>query len=153
MVAPFNYTPIRKTALGLIKSFGRSCFLLRGSDPVAADPTKPWRVGDPTIVHFPFKGIYIPIPLPRMGEPSSDPGEVDIIMPGDVDTDSNGNVVGVIEPLTTDRLQIIGRIGDETDPFYAIIGIHRIDPSGSPFMFKMRCTSQPFLIASAAQGL
>lgn len=126
----FDYGPIRSSAIGLIKKFGRQLgmTLLVPVQATPTDPSKPWRVGDGTITSYPFIGIYIPAKLAvRLGAPVADQSQCTIIMPGDVGT----------EPIARKhRVQITGTIGDQTDPVYSVSEVERIDPDGTPIAFK-----------------
>lgn len=156
MVAQFDYGPIRQTALDLIKRFGRKLpvNLLRATEATPADPAKPWRVGDGTVTTFPFIGVYAALGFPKTRDPVVDATECDIIMPGDVNTDSVGNVLTVpIEPVLLDRIQIMGSLNGATDPIFAILGVQRIDPDGTPICFKLRCRVWSTIIQPGSPGL
>lgn len=142
MVTKFNYAPLRKTALDQVARFGRSMALLRNVEANPSDPNKPWRVGDGTTTSYAFTGVYTPLPFPR-GDPVVDSTECDIIVPGDI----------AVEPIDTDRIQIFGVIKGETDPVLGIVGIVRVDPNGTPIIFKLRCRAWPFISQPEAIGM
>lgn len=134
MVTPFNFAPLTKTAIDQLTRFGRPMALLRNTEASPNDPTKPWRVGDGTVTTVNFTGVYTPLPFPR-GDPIVDSTECDVIVPGNIS----------VEPIDTDRIQIFGVIKGETDPVLAIVGIVRVDPAGTPIIFKLRCRAWPFI--------
>jgi hypothetical protein len=144
MVARFNYTPIRNTALSLIKKFGRPCILMRPIEGALSDVNMPWLGGDsPTFDSYPFIGVVSGLPFPKRADPSMDQTEVEITVPGDI----------AVEPLTTDRLQLIGVLAGETNPIYQIVGVHRVDPSGDTIIYTLRCTAWATLVAAPSSGI
>lgn len=156
MPAQFDFTGIRSTAIDLINRFGRKLpiKLLRVTDAVAVDPAKPWRVGDGTVTTYPFTGVYSSLGFPKTRDPVVDATECDIIMPGNITTDSNGVASPKpIEPVLLDRIQIQGNLNGATDPVFAILGVQRIDPDGTPICFKMRCRVWSTIVQPGSVGL
>lgn len=143
MAQTFNYSKIRNTAQTLVKKFGRPCILLRPVEATPSDATKPWRVGDGTTTEFACRGVFTALPFPKRSDPIVDASEADLMIGGDIGT----------EPLLTDRIQVIGVITGETNPIYAIIGVHRIDPDGTPIAYGLRIRSWSVIVSAPAPGL
>jgi hypothetical protein len=140
----FNYTPIRNTALALIKKFGGKVqsSILRVVEGSAADPTKPWRRGQPGVLEFKFTALVSTLPFPALGQPSSD-GEATIIVPGDIITTGERFAPATLcgPPTITDRVQV-GTV------IYGILGVQDISGDETPIMFKLRCKPWPQIISA-----
>lgn len=147
MVAQFNFTPLRTGAIALVKYFGRHTQfkVLRTVDGAAPDAAKPWRVGSPSLLEFPFTGVLITLAMPRMGNPDAD-GVAELYAPGDLPTvaalTAPGTLCGM--PLLTDRIYAGGKQ-------YAILGIQDIS-SDQTLLIKMRVKAWPQLTSQPSTG-
>jgi hypothetical protein len=142
-VTPFKFAGIRNTAQTLVKKFGRPCVLLRATEATPADATKPWRVGDGTTTSFPFIGVVSALGFPKKADPIVDATDADVIMPGDAG----------VEPVLTDRVQILGLWAGVTDGVFAIIGVKTINPDGTVIMHTLRVRAWPAITMQPAAGL
>jgi hypothetical protein len=138
-MATFNYGPLSKVGMDLIKKFGRPvpCTVQRSVDGTPADATKPWRPSAATQLVFKFTGVVVPYVVKR----ATDTDQEDVIYaPGDivsVGADSAPSTLcGYIQP--SDNIESLGVV-------YSIIGMHNLNPGGAaaPIFFKMRCKAWP----------
>jgi hypothetical protein len=83
----FDFGPLRDTAIGLLKQFGRKApiVLLRNVNETPADPTQPWLGAKARVRTFQFFGTVSTIGFPKKSDPGLD-HDVDIIAAGDVVT-------------------------------------------------------------------
>ena len=135
----FKYTPIRNTAIKLLKQFGRPCTLLRAVDPTPSDPTMPWRVGTPTIQQFNTICVVLTTGFPKRADPIVDQDQ-EILMPGDIITAGSVADPSILCGLPTlvDRIQV-GSLQ------LAILGIRDLSPDGTPIIFNLRGRSFPII--------
>jgi hypothetical protein len=145
MVTKFNYTPLRNTALALVKRFGKStlCSLLRNVNATPDDVSKPWRGADPTIKEFRFFAVALTKPFSSEG--NGPRGDVKLIMPGDiVTTTAEGDPMTVCGmPLETDRITVEQIPGTVIE--YGILGIQDVTPDGDPMILKVDLRAWPLI--------
>lgn len=135
----FDYSPIRATALALVKQFGNNevpCILLRNVNAEPADEDKPWRGDDAVIKQFQFIAVES-----TLDDEASD-ADRKLLVPGDIvdvaADDDSSTLCGA--PLVTDRIQLPSGI-------YAILGpVKDVSGAGVPIIFKLRLRAWPQLL-------
>lgn len=133
----FNYAPLRKVGMDLIKKFGRPvpCQVLRSVDGTPADANKPWRPTAGTTLTFKVTGVVVPYVVKRATDTDT---EQVIYLPGDVmDIGAEGSpstLCGRIQPSDNIESQGVS---------YSIIGMHELTPGADPIFFKLRCKAWP----------
>lgn len=143
MATKFNYTPLRNTAIGLVKNFGKTvqCSLLRNVNVTPDDADKPWRGADPTIKSFTFTAVVLTKGFTEEGNgPRADQK---IIIPGDiVTTAADGDPATLCGmPLETDRIQAESITGTIIE--YGILGLQDVTPDGLPMIIKASLRAWP----------
>lgn len=149
VVAHFNFGPIRSTAIGLIKKFGRAapCVLLRNVTTTPADANKPWRGDAATIKQFKFTGIVNTISLPVRTDPAHD-RDVVIFIPGDiVDVAAEGD-----SNLLCGEVQLTDQI-QSGDTIYGIAGMQDVTPDDKTIFWKVHARAWPQLRPQATGGM
>jgi hypothetical protein len=136
-MATFNYGPLRKVGMDLIKKFGRPvpCTVQRAVDGTPPDASKPWRTDAASTLVFKVTGVVLPYVVKRATDTDQ---ETIIYLPGDVVSigaeGSPSTLCGRIQP--SDNIESQGTV-------YSIIGMHDLTPGADPIFFKMRCKAWP----------
>jgi hypothetical protein len=136
-MATFNYAPLRKVGMDLIKKFGRPVPIevQRSVDGAPPDASKPWRVSAGSVLVFKVTGVVLPYVVKRATDTDA---ETIIYLPGDVvDVGAEGAPTTLCGPIRpSDNLVTQGVA-------YAILGMHDLTPGADPIFFKMRCKAWP----------
>lgn len=141
MATKFNYTPLRNTAIALVKQFGKTtqCALLRNVNLTPDDADKPWRGADLQIKEFVFTAVVLT-------KPSSDDGprgDQKIIIPGDIVSVAATGDPATLCGMPTKNDRIRAELVTGTTLEYYILGMQDITPDGLPMIIKANLRAWP----------